>query len=196
MSDWRTKLVDYVTGECQPVDKLSHMPRLVVFTQRVGQNLSFDEDVVFAAVWLHDLGVFHGHRPDDPITLASWDHTAYAIGRSPDILNQVGFPSEKIPAVIEAIRTHKPNDDPTTIEGTILRDADILEQLGAVTVLRTASKVGRDTRFFTLDDVVKSLRKQLDVLPTKLHLESSKTLAILRIEALRQFLEAWKNESN
>jgi uncharacterized protein len=196
MPDWRTKLVDTVTGECQPVDKLSHMTRLVALTQRVSENLSYDDDVVFAAVWLHDLGVFHGHRPSDPIELASWDHTAYSMDRSPAVLTRIGFPSEKIPATIEAIRTHKPNDDPTTIEGTILRDADILEQLGAVTVLRTASKVGRDTRFTTLDDVVKTLRKQLDELPAKLRLESAKSLAVPRIEALRQFLEAWKWESN
>ena len=50
-------------------------------------------------------------------------------------------------AVLECIAHHQPQDVPETIESTILRDADILEQLGAVGIVRTVCKVGRDTRF-------------------------------------------------
>ena len=53
---------------------------------------------------------------------------------------------EKLDDVEEAIRTHQPKDDPEIIEAVLLRDADILEQLGAIGAIRTFAKVGRDTQ--------------------------------------------------
>ena len=52
------------------------------------------------------------------------------------ILERLGFPPEKIPLVVEIIRTHQPAQEPESLEGKILRDADILEQLGAIGILR------------------------------------------------------------
>ena len=109
-------------------------------------------------------------------------------------LARLGFPAGKIPAVVEAIRTHQPKDSPTTVEGIILRDADILEQLGAVTILRTTCKVGRDTRFKTFPDVLRVLEKNAEVLPGQLKLATSQKLAGPRLEVLKQFLAAAKAE--
>jgi uncharacterized protein len=187
--------MEYIRREAKPVDKFGHQPRLYALTRAVGEGLSYDEDVVFAAVWMHDLGVFVGHRPEDPIALAAWDNVAYAIERTPVVLTEFGFPSEKIPAVIEAIRTHQPHMNPQSIEATILRDADILEQLGAVGILRAVSKVGRDTRFATFSSVVPTLRKALEELPPLLRLESAKALAVPRIQVLEEFLAAVDSEA-
>ncbi|MEI7534454.1 MAG: phosphohydrolase, partial [Verrucomicrobiae bacterium] len=155
-----------------------------------GAGQTYDDDVVFAAVWLHDLGVFVGHRPEEPVALANWDFLGYVLRRTPEILPQLGFPAEKIPAVVEAIRTHQPKDSPTTMEGIILRDADILEQLGAVAVLRTVCKIGRDTRFKTFPDALRVLQKNADTLLDQLTLPASRTLAGPRLQVLRQFLAA------
>jgi uncharacterized protein len=164
--------------------------------RQVGAGHSYDDDVVFAAVWLHDLGVFTGHRPEDLVELARWDNTAYAMRRTPDLLRSFGFPEEKIEAVVEAIRTHQPAFEPTTIEGLIIRDADILEQLGAIAVLRTVCKIGRDTRFTEFEDALGSLRKALDTLPAQLKMEGARRLAEPKIEALRTFLVSAESESN
>jgi uncharacterized protein len=192
---WRAAVVDYIRREAKPVDKFGHQPRLYALTRPVGEGLSYDEDVVFAAVWMHDLGVFVGHRPEDPVALAAWYNVAYAIDRTPALLTGFGFPVEKTPAVIEAIRTHQPQMEPKSIEATILRDADILEQLGAVGILRTVSKVGRDTRFATFSSMVPTLRKALETLPQLLRLESAKALAVPRIQVLEEFLMAVDSEA-
>ena len=71
-----------------------------------------------------------------------------------------------------------------------MRDADILEQLGAVAILRTVSKVGRDTRFQTFADAVAALRRSLEKLPALLRLPRSRELAEPRIRALREWLRA------
>lgn len=187
---FRDALVAYIREQAKPVDKFSHQPRLYALTREVGAGQSYDDDVVFAAVWLHDLGVFVGHRPEEPEALAKWDCVAHAMKQTPGVLKSIGFPAEKIPAVVEAIRTHQPQESPTTIEGTILRDADILEQLGAVTVLRTVCKIGRDTRFHAFPDALRVLRKNGETLPHQLKLPAARKLAEPRVAVLRQFLVA------
>src|SRR5216117_3566778 len=104
--DYRQALADYIRTNAQPPDKFSHQPRLYALARELAEDRPFDDNVLYAAVWLHDLGVFVGHRPEDPEALARWDSVAYAVERAPAILDRFGFPHGKIPAVIEAIRTH------------------------------------------------------------------------------------------
>jgi uncharacterized protein len=193
-TDFRSAIKDYIREEAKPVDKFSHQTRLYELTCEIGAGQSYDDDVVFAAVWLHDLGVFIGHRPENPAELAMWDSVAYAMKRTPDLLRQFGFPITKIAAVVEAIRTHQPQENPTNLEGVILRDADILEQLGATSILRTVSKIGRDTRFTGFPDALRVLQRNVDTLPDQLRLPKSRRLAEPRVAALRSFLEAAQRE--
>ena len=192
---YRGAIVDYIRAQAKPPDKFSHQPRLYQLAKRLAEGKPYDDDVLCAAAWLHDLGVFVGHRPEDPAALAAWDHMAYACRRTPEILNGFGFPEGKIPAVIEVIRTHLPASTPTSFEGTLLRDADLLEQLGAVAILRTVSKVGRDTRFVRHADAVRVLRRNVEQLPAQLQLASARRLAAPRIESLKAFLAAVETEA-
>jgi uncharacterized protein len=144
---------------------------------------------------MHDLGVFTGHRPENLQALQHWDNTAYAMERTPDLLASFGFPAEKIPSVIEAIRTHQSSKHPTNLEGQILRDADILEQLGAIGIMRTVCKIGRDTRFPDFTAAVESLQKALTALPEQLHFETSRVLAAPRVEILSRFLLSVRQEA-
>ncbi len=187
---FRDAIAAYIRREARPVDKYGHQPRMYALTQRIGEGVDYDDDVVYAAVWLHDLGVFVGHRPEDPAELARWDNVAYSMDRTPQVLASVGFPAHKIGAVVEAIRTHQPSAEPQTIEGLIVRDADILEQLGAVGILRAVSKVGRDTRFPDFTSVTENLRRNCSHLPGRLRLERARALAVSRIQVLEAFLEA------
>lgn len=193
--NWRSAVIDYIRAQARPADKFSHQARLYALASRVGEGFAYDDDVVFAAAWLHDLGVFIGHRPEDPAALAAWDNVGYAMRLAPELLRGFGFPEEKIPPVVEAIRTHLPAREPTTVEGTILRDADILEQLGATGILRTASKVGRDTRFPTHAEAIGALQRQWRDLPGKLRLPRAREIAAPRIALLRVFLEGVEAES-
>jgi uncharacterized protein len=187
--DFRLPLADYIRSQALPIEKFGHQPRLYALTRLVGEGMSYDDDVVYAAAWLHDLGVFIGHRPEDPEQLRGWDNVSYAMKQAPGVLMEIGFPPTKVAMVVEAIRTHQPHFNPTSLEGMILRDADILEQLGSIGVLRTVAKIGRDTRYPTFTDAVSTLRKNLAELPPMLRLESAKTLAQPRISILQDFLE-------
>ncbi|HLJ78968.1 MAG TPA: HD domain-containing protein [Acidobacteriaceae bacterium] len=189
------RLRDLIWDQARPVDKFGHQPRLQALIDAVGVGLDYDRDVVLAAAWLHDLGVFVGHRPEDPQELARWDHVAYACSHAPQILRDAGFPESKIPAVLQVVREHQPRDNPTTTEAVILRDADILEQLGAIGILRTVSKVGRDTRFPRFTDAVAALRRALEHLPGQIRLHTTRRLAEPRIAVLEAFLTAVEDEA-
>src|ERR1700760_3248140 len=177
MTDFRPAIQAYIAREARPIEKFGHQPRLYALARQVGAGLDYDDDVLFAGAWLHDIGVFSGHRPADLEALARWDNVAYAMERAPALLTEAGFPQARMGAVVEAIRTHQAAAQPLTIEGIILRDADILEQLGAIGILRTVCKIGRDSRFSTFTDAVSWLRKALATLPAEIRLDRARELA-------------------
>jgi uncharacterized protein len=191
---YRAGIADYIRSQAKPPDKFSHQPRLYQLARQVAAEEPFDDDVLYAGAWMHDLGVFIGHRPEELAALAAWDHVAYAMREAPSILERLGFPPEKIPAVLEVIRTHLPSGKPTGFEGVLLRDADILEQLGAIGILRTVSKVGRDTRFLGFGEALRYLRRNAEQLPEQLQLASARGLAEPRLQILKAFLAAAEAE--
>ncbi|MBB5344276.1 HD domain-containing protein [Tunturibacter empetritectus] len=192
---YRAAIENYIAANANPTHKFGHQPRLYALTQQIGHGRKYDDDVVFAAVWLHDLGVFIGQRPEDPEALKTWDHVAYIVEKAPAILTEVGFPAEKIPAVLDVICTHQPQDTPLTLEATIARDADILELLGAIGITRTLAKLGSDTRFCTFTEALHALKKQLATLPDQLKLDTSRALAIPRFHIMQSFLDALESEA-
>ena len=191
----RNAIVDYIRANARPIDKFSHQPRLYALAKHLGEGMAFDDDVLHAAAWLHDLGVFVGHRPEDIAALAAWDHVAYVTARAPELLRGFGFPDEKTEAVLQTIAAHLPSAVPESVEGILLRDADILEQLGAVSILRNVSKVGRDTRFATHGDAVALLRRSYSELPGKLRLPQSRELAQARLRVMEVFLQGVDEET-
>jgi len=192
---WRASLRTYIEQNANPPHKFGHQARLYLLTRKIGEGQSYDDDVVYAATWLHDLGVFIGHRPEDPALLMKWDHVVYTNDKAPALLAGLGFPQEKVPAVLEVIRTHQPHDVPGILEAVIVRDADILEQLGAIGILRTASKLGSDNRFLFFRDAERSLARALQELPGRIRLDTTRKLAAPRIAALEQFLRALQDEA-
>lgn len=91
-----------------------------------------DEEVLDAAVILHDLGRI------DPELRGQASASQSAEWAEP-ILKSMNFPSDKIPAVLSAIEEHdKPEVMPSTIEGRILKEADFLAGFGAWGLVRIA----------------------------------------------------------
>jgi uncharacterized protein len=178
MADWRECVIAYIRVEAQPVDKFGHQPRLYALAVRLGQGMDFDDDILFAAA-----------------ELASWNHVPYTIARSRELLTDWGFPTEKLEAVAQAIASHQPHDEPTSAEAILLRDADILEQLGAVGALRALVKVGRDTRYATFSSVLPVLQHAVEQLPAMVRTEAARSLAIERAGRLTRLLEDLEDEA-
>ena len=96
----------YIRAEAQPKDKFGHQPRLYALATAIGKGMDYDDDVLFAAAWMHDLGVYIGHRPSNQAELERWNHVLHR-RTHPRTPAACGFPIEKLDGVTEAIRTHQ-----------------------------------------------------------------------------------------
>jgi Predicted HD superfamily hydrolase len=112
---------------------LSHLKRVsskaCSFAQAEGGSVL----VTFAAGMLHDIISLPKNHPD------AKKSSLYASQRAEILLLKLGFPKELIPRVCHAIHAHSfsAGVPPETIEAKCVQDADRLESLGALGLMRT-----------------------------------------------------------
>ncbi|HEX5274108.1 MAG TPA: HD domain-containing protein [Candidatus Rubrimentiphilum sp.] len=153
-----------------------------------GDGLKVDDDVLFAASFLHDMGAFQ------PCADPKMEHGDCAAVSSEAILRSAGFPMQKYAAVAAAERGHMYYRDPgTQPEAIVLHDADSLDFLGAVGAARMLSLTGAAKPDFA--PAVKSLRSFLNDIPPKLVTRTARAMAVVRVAELRQFLDALDRET-
>jgi HD superfamily phosphodiesterase len=107
-----------------------HILRVLRRCIRLGEQLNADLEILVAAVYLHDLG---RHYIDDKA------HGALSALKAEPVLERINFPQEKRDTVLHTIRVHDVGatpEDRTTLESKILYDADKIDTLGVVGVLR------------------------------------------------------------
>ncbi|MCE9688151.1 HD domain-containing protein [Shewanella sp. AS16] len=171
---------------------LAHSERDYLLAKRIAaaERLDIDYDVLFAAAFLHDIGVFK------PYETAGADHAAVAAQHVEQILDQSGFPMEKIREVKRCILSHMfystPNDSETA---RVLHDADTLDFLGNIGIARIISVTSRHRWAKDLPDALESISKFNRELPAKLLYPSSRELAKQRVAEAREFTEALASES-
>lgn len=138
---WRDRLLAITGSLPHPAWGPSHAARVYDLSLALAAELSapVDEEVIFAAACLHDVGALAPHRRPGV------DHAARSAGVAREMLPGIGFPPAKIGTVAEIIRGHMFDADPgPLLEARILHDADTLEFLGAVGISRLLLIAGRD----------------------------------------------------
>jgi HD superfamily phosphohydrolase YqeK len=133
---WIPVLENELALEMQKAPSLSevhardHILRVLRRCIRLGEKLNADMEVLVAAVYLHDLGRHY---------IADKVHGALSAQKAEPVLDRINFPQEKREAVLLAIRVHDvaaQPEDRTSLESKILYDADKIDTLGVVGVLR------------------------------------------------------------
>ncbi len=115
------------------VHGFDHIQRVYVMAERLAAAEGADLEIVRAAALLHDV---EGSRPEGDERANHHKQSAEIAG---DILREEGWPQERIAAVQHCIRAHRYRDNrepPATIEAKVLFDADKLDVLGAIGVVR------------------------------------------------------------
>lgn len=171
---------------------LAHSERDFQLAQSLAaeEKLTVDTDVLFAAAFLHDVGVFA------PYPKESVDHTERAAQVAEEILRPTGFPMDKLPRVQQAMRSHMfYSQVANTTEARVLHDSDTLDFLGNIGVTRIISITTRHRWANTLPDAIATLEKFKKELPDKLITEAAKKRAITRISEMDQFLSVLKAET-
>ncbi|MCG8572661.1 MAG: HD domain-containing protein [Spirochaetes bacterium] len=144
----------------------------------------YDDDVLYAACFLHDLIV----GTDEQKYLQSAE-------KAEQILHEVGFPPEKINPALEAIRTHFPGATPGNKEAKMLHDANLLDRLGAIGLVRLSIGAFFWYHLKTLNDVLnllKEIREQTKYLIS----DKAKEMAKDKIKFMDEAIIELENEKN
>jgi len=153
-------------------------------------HLTYDDDVLFAASYLHDIAGFA------PWEKQGVDHQDRGAELMDSLLTGYGFPADKIEKVKAAIRTHMPDRAPgAAVESQLLHDADGLDWLGAIGIARDMSIVdanGGDPGFAW---ALNRLRDDSTKVPGLLVTKAAKREAQRRKAVTRAFLKDLESET-
>lgn len=151
-----------------------------------------DDDVLFAAGLLHDIGGF------PPYEKEGVDHAVRSAEVIEPVLRAAGFPMEKTDAVKKAILTHSyyHPTPPETPEAVALHDADVLDFLGAISIARILSVAGKEKGIADPKAAIKLLAKFQADLPSKLYGGAfTRNLGKKRADELKHFLQLINDET-
>jgi HD superfamily phosphodiesterase len=158
-----------------------HVLRVLRRCIRLGEKLDADMEVLVTAVYLHDLGRHY---------IADKVHGALSAQKAEPVLERIRFPQEKRDAVLHAIRVHDVSaspEDRTTLESKILYDADKIDTLGVVGVLRYIRHYyGKKPIDYMLDDI--------DARWEGLTLPETRTLALQDYKYIKDYFAQLKEE--
>jgi len=118
-----------------PVHGFDHIIRVYRLAERIGKEENADLEIVRAAVLLHDVAGEHkgGERNK---------HQYAAAVFAGEVLASEEWKPEKISAVQHCIKAHRFRDNrekPSTIEAMVVFDADKLDAIGAIGVIRAVA---------------------------------------------------------
>jgi len=190
--DWRAAVHRFVKANMKhPAWGLSHSMRDYDLAKELAaaDNVTLDDDVLYAAAYLHDVAAFA------PFRKSGTDHQDEAARIVESMLAGTGFPMSKIEAVRGAIRTHMYGRDPVGPEAIYLHDADALDWLGAIGVARVFGLVDPKGGNPDGPEVVKGLEDSLKEVPPRIVSKAGKARAPQRVQELEQFLRDLRGES-
>jgi HD superfamily phosphodiesterase len=192
-SDWRATVRDFAAKHFKnPAWGYSHSVRDYALARELAaaDRVSLDDDVLFAAAYLHDMAAFK------PWENEKLDHSDVAAGIVDTVLKGTGFPMAKIDAVRGAIRTHMYYRDPVGPEALYLHDADALDWLGAIGVARVMALVDPNGADPDGPKAVTMLEENLKDVPARVLSPAGRARVAPRKAELEGFLRDLRRESN
>ena len=158
-----------------------HSYRVYKLARKIGEELEYDDEILHAACFLHDIEMAVGH----PKSSAE---------KARIILNETGFAPSKIPEVYDAILNHMPTgNDPKNIEGKLLHDANLLESLGAIGFSRLSIGAFFWHHLKTMEEVLDNLKQWLSYTDS-FYFEKSSLLAKDRVEFFKVAIKEFEGE--
>jgi HD superfamily phosphodiesterase len=183
--DWRADVHRFVEANLKhPAWGLSHSVRNYELAKELAaaDQVTLDDDVLYAAAYLHDVAAFA------PFRSSFVDHQDEAARLVESLLAGTGFPMAKIEGVQRAIRMHMYERDPVGPEAIYLHDADALDWLGAIGVARV----------FGLGDgpaAAKRLEETLTTVAPRIVSKAGQARAPQRVRELEEFLRDLRTET-
>jgi len=175
----------------------SHTIRVFHLSEKIGREENADMEILLTSALLHDIG-----------RSQAGDHAENSIKIAEKILKELNFLEEKTEKIIYAISVHRYTKGkiPETLEAKILQDADRIDALGAVGIMRTFA-YGNRNLYNTCDPFFETKRelndkcyaldhfyKKLLKLPKLMHTKTGKKIAKEREKFMLKFLDELRKE--
>lgn len=187
-----------------PSHDFSHIHRVLQTCQQLGRQEAADLNILLPAAILHD--IVNIPKNSDKRSKAS----ELAAEKASKILKECDYSDEEIERIYNVILEHSFSlgKKPTSIESEVLQDADKLDALGAIGIMRMVTcgtRMGAsyyhqedpfadhrelDDKSFSLDHFERKLFK----LPEMMNTSSAKVEATKRREVMKTFLISLQDE--
>jgi hypothetical protein len=190
---WRAQVTAFAAENFKhPAWGFSHSQRDYALARSMAatDHVTLDDDVLFAAAFLHDMAAFPKWAEDKK------DHSDVAAEKIDIVLADTDFPEAKKEAVRAAIRTHMFYRDPVGPEARYLHDADALEWLGAIGIARDFGLVDPKGGRPLPQDALSDLRENRDKVPSRVVTPAGKALIAPRLAEEKAFMDALARETD
>lgn len=115
-----------------PVHGFGHIQRVYALCEHIGEEEGADMEVLLTAALLHDAQDSH------PVNGGRDEHHLRSAAFAAEILKYLGWEQSRVDQVSHCIRAHRfrKEEKPRTLEAKVLFDADKLDVIGAIGVVR------------------------------------------------------------
>jgi uncharacterized protein len=150
----------------------------------IGEDRAYNADALWVAAHLHDWGGY------DKWAQSGVDHALRSRQVAGPFLAERDYPPDEAELILDCIEFHHADNAARCLEVQLLGDADALDFLGVVGVLRDFSKNARDLR-----QAYDISRKRRDKLPGLLCLAKSKEIAVQRLADMDNVFAQFETDS-
>ena len=184
MADSRLTTADIVamTREVGESWAVAHAERLLALVEVIGAEVPHDPEVLQIAAYVHDWGAFPAHRQPG-VEHAERSREVVAA----QLLPRLDLSVEQAGTLLEAIALHDYRDrrEPGSGEALLLREADMLDFLGAIGIARDFARGPKD-----LPPSVRTIQERHDTIRGRLTLPEARRIAVIRDAHAQAFLAA------
>jgi len=115
-----------------PAHGWEHVRRVYQLARRIGEEEGADLVIVSTAALLHDIGRL--------VPRKGIPHAFLSVAEARTLLQKYDLSQEQVEAILHAIEAHSFSQgiEPRTLEAHVVRDADRIDSLGAIGILRWA----------------------------------------------------------
>lgn len=171
------------------VSDIHHIYRTLNFAREIQREERGDLDIIEAAVWLHDIG----REGASGAVAEGIGHSTGFSSRIQQILLDSGYGKEEADRIVEVVKEHSLFGDrkPSSIEAQILYDADKLDKLSVIGLVRGCMYLGSEGKQSVLDALMYAV---LTLRSMSFHTETGKKLACEKLKESEMMLNWWMRD--
>ena len=163
---------------------LAHSDRLIRLVDMLAGSADYDKEAIWLAAHLHDWGAY------PPWVAEGVEHYIRSKEVAEKFLTENGCPSDLAATVLECIVNHHGGPSNRSLESTLFTDADALDLLGVVGVIRIISMCPRD-----LQMGMNRIQYWREISIKALSTEKAKTIATTRLAEPDTLLAVFQEET-